>query len=156
MRTVLSVADEVLRISKKKSQSLTPMQLMKLTYIAYGWYMANGLGRLFPEPIEAWKYGPVMPDLYRATKRWGRNPIPLNMIADELGAVDDKTSEFLSEVVDKYGHLSGIALSSLTHRAGSPWYQVYRPDVTNETIPDNLIHDHYLKMLNDARNTAAA
>jgi uncharacterized phage-associated protein len=66
--TAFTVADEILKIAKRKGLHITPMQLLKLVYIAHGWSLAI-LGRdLFPDRIEAWKYGPVIPDLYRATR----------------------------------------------------------------------------------------
>ena len=156
MHALLAVADEILRLAKRRGLSLTPMQLMKLTYMSFGWFMANRGERLFPERIEAWKYGPVMPDLYRATKAWGRNPIPLDHISDELGAVDADTSSFLSQVVDKYGHLSGIALSNLTHNAGTPWHQVFSPGVMGIEIPEAVIAEHYREILNERRSPASA
>lgn len=79
MYDVLTVADAILKIAKSKGVSLTPMQLMKLVYIAHGWSLGLRGIDLFRNRIEAWQYGPVMPDLYHATKQFGRNPIPLHM-----------------------------------------------------------------------------
>ena len=46
--------------------ALTPLQVIKLAYIAHGFTLAL-LGRsLVPEPIEAWRYGPVIPSIYTA------------------------------------------------------------------------------------------
>ena len=71
-----TVADDILKLAKRRGMVLTPMQLMKLVYIAYGWYLAMHNARLFDDRIEAWKYGPVIPNLYHATKHFGGNIIP--------------------------------------------------------------------------------
>ena len=82
MYDVLTVADAILKIAKAKGQSLTPMQVVKLTYIAHGWSLGLRGKDLFRNQIQAWQYGPVIPDLYHTTKSYGRNPIPLSAIGD--------------------------------------------------------------------------
>lgn len=156
MYDVLNVADAILKIAKKKHKSLTPMQLMKLTYIAHGWSLGIRNKDLFQNRIEAWQYGPVIPDLYHATKSYGRNPIPTSSIGDpaELNVSEDDAA-FLEDVFSKYGHLDGIALSYLTHQRGTPWDQVYRPGVYRIEIPDSLIRKHYHEMF-DARRAVTA
>ncbi|MBZ0099971.1 MAG: DUF4065 domain-containing protein [Taibaiella sp.] len=144
MYDVLNVADAILKIAKEKGKSLTPMQLVKLTYIAHGWSLALRKKDLFRNRIEAWQYGPVIPDLYHATKTYGRSPIPLGIVGNIQDAqVSPDDLSFLRSVFDAYGHLDGISLSYITHRAGTPWTQVYRPGVMHIEIPDQLIERHY-------------
>ena len=139
-------ADDILKLAKRDGKAFTPMKLMKLTYISYGWYLAMNDSKLFNDRIEAWKYGPVIPALYQASKRFGRKAIPHDLIADSaLGRPDLET--FLSGVVKNYGKYSSIALSNLTHRAGTPWKQVYNPDIPDIEIPDNLIYAYYRQQL---------
>lgn len=157
MHTAIKVADEILKIAKSEGRMLTPLQLMKLVYISHGWHLAIRGQDLFGNRIEAWKYGPVIPDLYRATKKFGRNPIPLDLI-DEVSSIDPETRAFLRDVYSKYGHLDGIALSSLTHQSGTPWDQVYEDGVLNLEISDDLIRNYYLALLHErtARTSSAA
>lgn len=144
MYDVLTVADAILKIAKEKNRQLTPMQLVKLTYIAHGWSLGLRDRDLFKNRIEAWQYGPVIPDLYHATKAFGRNPIPLESVGDPTQVdVAPEDKQLLEAVYEKYGHLDGIALSYITHRAGTPWTQVYRPGVMHIEIPDALIRNHY-------------
>jgi uncharacterized phage-associated protein len=154
MRTAQTVADDVLKLAKRRGKPLTPMQLMKLVYIAYGWFLAMRGEKLFHDRIEAWKYGPVIPNLYRATKHFGGSQIPYEMVSDAPVA-DSETEAFLDSVVENYGDYSGIALSNLTHQSGTPWQQVFQPNVLNTEIPDSLIRDHYQRGL-DARRSARA
>lgn len=151
---VLDIADEVLRSAKTRGIALTPLQLMKLVYITYGWYWANRDEPLFTNDIEAWKYGPVIPDLYHATKHYGREKIPHDLIADGI-ATEEDTRAFVDKVLDQYGSLSGIALSNLTHRKGTPWSKVYRDGFFGLDIPPDLIRMHYKRELDDRRNPTA-
>ena len=155
--TATAVADEILKIAKRKGLGLTPMQLVKLTYIAHGWSLAVLEDDLFADRIEAWKYGPVIPTLYHATKHFGRSQIPHAFIDEHKpSGLGDRVDAFLEDVVEKYAHLSGYALSNLTHREGSPWHQVYRDGVMNILIEDSLIAQHYKQKLNEYRSSTAA
>ena len=157
MYSALIVADEILKIAKGKGMKLTPLQLMKLTYIAHGWSLAILKKDLFQDRIEAWKFGPVIPDLYHATKHFGRNEIPFDQIgeADSTSVLpEDRT--FLEDVTSKYGSLSGFALSNLTHKSGTPWDQKYRDGEFGIEIPDSLIKDHYMGKLNERQDSSAA
>lgn len=153
MYDVLTVADAILKIAKKNKRQLTPMQLVKLTYIAHGWSLGLRGQDLFKNRIEAWQYGPVIPDLYHATKNFGRNPIPLDSVGEpsQVG-VTPEDERFLEAVYKKYGHLDGIALSYITHRAGTPWTQVYIPGVMHIEIPDDLIAKHYQELARGSNN----
>ena len=145
---VQTIADDILKLAKRRSLEFTPMQLMKLVYIAYGWYLAMHNEKLFNDRIEAWKYGPVIPNLYQSTKHFGGNVIPHELIAD--GPISNPNLEvFLDSIVQHYGRFSGIALSNLTHRQGTPWQQVYRPNVVGIQIPDDIIKEHYLRELRE-------
>ncbi|WP_292085354.1 MULTISPECIES: Panacea domain-containing protein [unclassified Brevundimonas] len=143
---VMIVADDILRAGKQRGLKLTPLQLMKLTYIAHGYALGTGAGDLFDARIEAWKYGPVIPQLYHATKSWGRDPIPHDHIFDGR-ALTGPAAAIVDRVLDKYGKLSGSALSTLTHKRDTPWSKVYRDGVFNIEIPDRDIEEHYRQLL---------
>jgi uncharacterized phage-associated protein len=152
---VVQVAETILREAKSVGRALTPMQLIKLTYIAHGWSLAVTGRDLFEDRIEAWKYGPVIPALYQATKHFGGAEIPLNMVGDpNVTLLEAPDAALVKDVYKKYGHLSGVQLSALTHRAGSPWHQVYRDGVMNIEITDDIIRTHYTALLNDRRSAA--
>lgn len=153
MYPVLTIADEILKIAKRAGKALTPLQLMKLTYIAHGWSLGFDRGDLFNNRIEAWKYGPVIPDLYRATKSYGRNPIPLDLVDDTSSGVDEDTRAFLENVYKTYEKFDGIQLSSLTHQSGTPWDTVFMDGVRGVEIPDELIERHYKRLLSERKNT---
>lgn len=156
MYDVIAVADSILRIAKSRNVQLTPLQLMKLVYIAHGWHLAEKGRDLFNNRIEAWKYGPVMPELYRATKGFGNAPIPFDLIVDKEEVIDDDTLRFLTGIFDRYGNKSGYSLSSLTHQNGTPWHKVYIDGHFGLEIPDELIKEHYLELLNARDNTNRA
>lgn len=149
----ITIADEILKIAKSRGKTMSPMKLMKLTYIAHGWSLAVLKRDLFSNRIEAWQYGPVIPDLYHATKKYGRSEIPLSMIeAPDKSSVDPKTRAFLEKVYDLYGGYSAIGLSDMTHQSGTPWALRYEPGTKRIEIPDDLIKEHYEGLLRARRS----
>ena len=107
---VIRIADELLKIGKGRDETMSPMKLNKMAYIAQGWFLAMHGRKLFRNRIEAWKYGPVIPDLYRATKHHGREGVPL----DKIGEPDDvqvapEVRKFLESVYGRYGGLNCLA-----------------------------------------------
>ena len=62
--------------------NITPMKLVKLVYIAHGWHLGITNNALIDENPEAWKYGPVIPRVYHTFKKFGKNPVKSNEIAN--------------------------------------------------------------------------
>lgn len=128
-----------------KIGNLTPMKVIKLTYIAYGWYLAltDKKERLLDESPIAWDFGPVFPSLYYSIKQYKKEKITEkipNAIKDEKITSDDE--KFLDKIWEVYGRFDGIYLSALTHNDGTPWRKVYRKD-SNAVISDDDIFEHY-------------
>lgn len=125
--------------------SLSPMKLIKLAYISYGWYLALKNGQeLVNEKPQAWDLGPVMPSLYHNLKKFGGSkvtePIYNNAVRQEEISNDD--AYFLDFIWNKYGEYTGVELSAITHTKGTPWSGIY-PKGTNLEIPKDLIQQHY-------------
>jgi len=145
----ITIADAILGIAKEAGNKLTPMQLVKLTYIAHGWSLGLERGALFNNRIEAWKYGPVIPDLYQVTKKYGRKYIPFDLIETDSSKIDEATRTFLQSVYNAYKKFDGIQLSYLTHMSGTPWDALYRDGIQHIEIPDDLIEKHYKRIKNE-------
>ncbi len=50
------------------SEKITHLKLQKILYFAQSAFLSIQKGPLFDEKIEAWKYGPVIPDIYKIFK----------------------------------------------------------------------------------------
>ena len=124
--------------------NLTPLKLIKLCYIAYGWYLAltNGKEKLINDRIEAWELGPVFPNLYHTLKRYKKSAIkePVPIVSHDI--INDEDSKFLDKIWDVYGKYDGVYLGALTHSENTPWSLTY-PKGFNVEIPDELIFQHY-------------
>lgn len=72
--SVKAIANWFISKAIKENVKLDQIKLMNLIYIAQGIGLAVD-NPLFSEPIEAWKYGPVVGDIYREFKYAGMESI---------------------------------------------------------------------------------
>lgn len=145
---VVDVADTILKLAAKREVLLTPQQLVKLAYLAEGWSLVLREASLYSNRIEAWRYGPNIPDLYHLTRHHGRFKIGLKELGDlDAYRVSVQTVRFLQSLLDKYGHLDGPTLSYLTHQAGSPWSQVIASESEDNEISRKAMRSYFQRLL---------
>lgn len=155
--TSLLVANEFLRLAAGEGKALTPLQLMKLVYIAHGWMLALYQKPLVSDDIEAWRYGPVIPDLYHAMKQYGAGSVTRPLILPQVSSdreLDYLEQDLIKQVYRLYGHLNGIQLSGLTHQAGTPWDLTWTNGERNSAISNDLITEHYRRLASERRSAA--
>ncbi|MGD9882424.1 MAG: Panacea domain-containing protein, partial [Reyranella sp.] len=112
---------------------------------------------LIKEPIEAWRYGPVIRNLYAELRYFGNQPVTEELLqAFDDDSLDREEAHIVNEVFQKYGRASGIALSNWTHLAQSPWDQTWRSQGQNAVIPNELMASYFRRLADDARSAAAA
>lgn len=146
------VANWFVNRAQREGRSLSIMSLLKLTYIAHGWHLETQNEPLFPNRIEAWKYGPVIPDVYNAFRQQGVTVSqPVAVPAVNLSADDES---LLDQVWNIYGSLSAMRLSDMTHVAGGPWAVATQMGGNYARIPDELIKQHYSQLRVKAENAA--
>jgi len=98
----------------ESGEGLSNQKLQKLLYYAQGVYLAKYNKPLFKEEIEAWRHGPVTPDLYHRFKDYGSGHISTEEINDiNFKNYDEDTEEFLDEVYIVYGQYSAWKLREL-------------------------------------------
>lgn len=149
MHNSLTIANRFLALAEDGGDTLTPMQVLKLVYIAHGW-MYGLYGRpLIRDEIQAWQYGPVIPRLYDAVRGFKDQPVRGPLKCSDMERLSAAEESIIRQVYENYGKMSGPALSRLTHKAGTPWDITYRPGSFGLVISSDLIESHY-------RNLAAS
>lgn len=147
MSSAESVANAFLDLARRDEKSLTNMQLQKLVYIAHGYCLAKLRQPLFHNNIHAFEWGPVIPNLYKTLKRFGGGEVKDYIATDESPiAKDSAEMEIIKEVWTEYGDFSGLELSKLTHRKGTPWSETWRKNPFG-VISDELIAEYYRRDL---------
>lgn len=150
MYSAAAVANTFLELAKRDGKRLTNMQLQKLVYIAHGWMLGIVGQPLVKNTVEAWQWGPVIPDLYYPLKKYGSGvvdePLPAKQTLDAEGV-----GALISAAVwAGYGQLSALQLSAITHKEGTPWSQTRREfPGRHAVIKNELIAEHYQQLLNE-------
>ena len=139
------IADSLISKGLVAEEPLTPLQIIKLVYFCHGWCLGLYERPLSIQPVRAWKYGPVIPVVYRALRSYGDSPVT-SPISNTEPQFDEIESDLIAQVYEKYGHLSGIRLSGLTHAPGTPWHTVWRQKGRDAVIPDALIQKYYARL----------
>lgn len=164
-----AVANYLIDKARKDGIDMTPMKLIKMIYIAYGWSIAAKNIKLFDEEIEAWKYGPVIPSIYHEFKHFGGQPIidcysqEYDPFQDEIartprvGREDKDISEILDIVWDLYKDKSATALMRMTHQKDTPWDKVWNQEKKrmNGVISPESIQTYYETLINELVQDAA-
>lgn len=143
--------------------SVTNLKLQKLIYLSYATHLNRTGDRLFTEPIVAYKYGPVIEDVYTMYKQFGKESIsedkepelqlrhmslPLSLAKITLNDSSKEIMETLNQTIKKYWHKSVSELVTLTHVTDGPWDRVYKEQPFCGVITDDLIRQyHYLEVV---------
>jgi len=114
--SVYDVADYILH----QRGNMSAMKLQKLCYYSQAWSLVWDEEPLFEEQIEAWKGGPVIPELY--DRHRGMFEVSQAVIADRgrYARLSETQIASIDGVLKFYGDKTAQWLSDLTHME-DPW-----------------------------------
>jgi len=106
---------------------LEQTKMQKLLYYCQVWSVALRQEPLFPEEIQAWVNGPVVPDF------WREHAYEYNIrhVNGNPARLSDPQRHLIDQVVAVYGKYSGVQLSQMAH-GESPWIDA------RQGLPDNV------------------
>lgn len=121
--TMLSAMDVaryfLAQCDREEGELISNLKLQKLLYYAQGVHLAVHNEPLFPEAIEAWDHGPVVPSVYHVYKRHRDAAIPRPTDVD-FGIYSEQARDTLDEVYNVFGQFSAWKLRRMTHDE-PPW-----------------------------------
>ncbi len=154
-----AVANEFLDLAEQEGKEITNLKLVKLMYIAQGLSLAFYNEPLFYSDIEAWRYGPVIPEIYHEFKHFKDMPITEKSVDLDGSDWDTIYTPKLEEENKKkvvqltwqwYKEYSAGQLVDFTHAKGTPWRLTYVPE-ENRVIPEELIKKYYKLFLKNMK-----
>lgn len=147
-----AVANEMITRGIENENPLTPLQIIKLTYLCQAWMLGMFGNKIFEQKVEAWEYGPVIADVYHSVKHFVNQPIDETMPAYPA-RFNDAETHILNEVYRVYGKRSGGALSGHTHKPGTPWHQTKEENPTDRRveISPERIEEYYKGIIRESK-----
>ena len=149
-RGIANIFVEKAKTTPGAAGPLTIMSLLKYVYLAHGWTLGYTDKPLICHTVEAWKYGPVVPEVYRAFSKQGMyitqmERFSINPFHSDKPALSDMQQKIINAVYKEYSSKSAVHLSELTHRVGTPWHQFRH--IHYGKIPNDAIHKYYKNLV---------
>ena len=122
MHKAIDIAKYIINRCIELDRPISNLQLQKILYYVQGEFMRRNNGEaLFQDDIEAWQYGPVIPNVYYAFNGYSSSDI--NTIQDNI-EIDECERNIINPIIDDKSTLSAWNLVQQTH-SEPPWKSVY-------------------------------
>ena len=122
------------------------MTLLKLVYFSHGNALAVRGEPLSSHAVKAWKYGPVIPEVYFAFRRH-QGVYDLKKIPQFDQELEEWCHHVISDTYRKYENVPPLDMSDITHVVDGPWELTVREKGYNSTIPDEVIEKYFGQQL---------
>lgn len=117
------VARYIIWFAHEHGSSITNLKLQKLLYYAQGWHLAIYDKPLFSDRIEAWVYGPVVPDIYSKYQKYSYRNIDEDVDYPSFDSAETSYLKgFLDEFLAEFLSLDAFEMERMTHNE-APWLE---------------------------------
>lgn len=135
----LDIAKNIVDRCANAGSPISDLQLQKILYYVQLAFIKNLGYRAFGEDIEAWSYGPVVPEVYRYFNGFGANEINMFYYEQRHMFINPQEDFVVDNIVKKCLTFSPWDLVELSHNPTGPWYKVFHEKGNHEVIPDRDI-----------------
>lgn len=90
--------------------------------------------------VEAWSFGPVVPEVYHEYKIYGASAIPY-VEGNSAFWLEESDKKRINRMIDRCSKYSASDLVQITCRQ-NPWIETYKPH-TNKEITTNSIRNFF-------------
>ena len=136
MYSALTVAGYIIKRCGDICSPVSNLKLQKLLYFVQAEFLVGTGEACFPEDIEAWDFGPVVPVVYHKYKVYGSANIPYTSRGRRI-SVAGKNMERMNGIIDECSKYSASQLVEITHHQ-APWVDAYNPYQRNVITKDSI------------------
>lgn len=143
------IANFIIWQSSLDGRPITNLALQKLLYLSHAQFLMRFKKPLLKGYFEAWKFGPVMPSIYKELKSHGRLPIKTlfedsDLFTGEIRPLptitDENVIRHLRGVCFYFEQFTAGQLVDVTHAEDGPWHYVWNKSKT-DSFADRRISD---------------
>jgi uncharacterized phage-associated protein len=142
MYRALDVSRHIFKRCRDTGTVITNRKLQKLLYFIQGDFLAGTGEPCFFEELEAWEWGPVVPEVYRRYQPFGDKHIPYLGLGDAAG-ITIRDMDRMDTVIDRYSPYSDSTLEQMVFAEG-PWLWNYS-DQEAKCIPRQELYEWFIK-----------
>jgi len=133
-------------LAANEGRALTPIQTLRLLYIANGWHLCFYNKPLLEEPVVFWRSGPMIKSAYSFLKQFGSSGISIS--GNQIPFSSNKESIKLINIVwNSYKYFSGNQLNRIVCLKQSPWQKYFSTKTIGKVIDSDLIRKYYLNKI---------
>ena len=133
----MKIANDIIRKCSEDGCPITNLQLQKIMYFLQREYLQSKNVPLFDDEIQAWQFGPVVPEVYYRYCVFGAMPIT---IIDKMADLNKCDAYIINPIIEEKRKLYPWDLVEETHQEGGAWDTVYDNGRGNrKVIPTEFI-----------------
>ncbi len=137
MNRAIDVAKYAVTRCMSSDHPISNLHLQKILYYVQKSYLSRG-EMAFSDDFEAWRFGPVIPDVYFYFCGYGAMPIT----AKFEQVISEIDCEKINGIVDEKCELDPWDLVADTHKNDGAWNKIFRNGIGNkQVIPIDLIRE---------------
>ena len=140
MYKAIDLAKYIVNKCTVEQHPVSNLQLQKILYYIQREYTKKD-DWAFSDSIEAWQFGPVVPNVYYRFAASGAMPIEMKYSDVQI---EKKDIDIIDPIIEEKRLLKPWVLVEETHRPGEAWYKTYkngegyRAVITNELIREDV------------------
>lgn len=136
MYDALEISKYIIDKCTAEKHPITNLQLQKILYFLQKKNLVTFGKCLFDNDIEAWQFGPVVPEVYYQYCGFGSSRIAMSYQVN----IADEDIEMINPIIEDKRMKNPWDLVSETHAPGKAWDVIYRGGLGNkDVIPPDLI-----------------
>lgn len=136
MYSAMAVADVIIDRCTRLKDPVSNLRLQKLLYFVWVDYYRERGRALFYDQMYAWKFGPVVPEVYYEYCAFGGGTINFRCESE----LEPEDQDIVERIIDKYRLVPVSELVKRTHAPETAWSEIYKDGEGNRNvIPFDLI-----------------
>ena len=132
MYTALEIARYIIDKCYKDDFLISNLQLQKILYYLQVHFLKNEKEPLFKDDIEAWTYGPVVPNVYYHYSMYGGKEICEKY--DDVVSFKPKNKKIINRIIEEKREWLPWDVVEDTHAEGKAWFRIFKNGKGNKDV----------------------
>jgi len=137
MYNAIAVANHIIKYEHSKDRLISNLKLQKLLYFVQAQFFIEYGKPCFGNKIEAWSFGPVVPDVYHTYKIYGSLDITKLEDGINIDDISDEHKETINSVSETFSDTPVYEMVDITHHQ-TPWMRAKRNQFSNEITNESI------------------